>query len=436
MVDFNDIQENPEVYKQACENKNADVDIDKLIELGENRLSISKRLDSLRHQSNQISDEVKKQGKPTEEQIEKGRELKKEIKEEEAKLSEIEQEYFELLYQVPNLPSEDTPIGEDEDDNEVLKKWGTIRDFEAEGFKPKEHWEIGEELDIIDIERASKVSGTRFNYLKGKLVFLQFALIQLAFEKLSDKSFIETIIEENNLSVQPGSFVPVIPPVLINPEPFQRMARLEPKEERYYIPSDDQYLIGSAEHTLGAMHMDETFDEKDLPIRYLGYSTAFRREAGSYGKDTKGIFRVHQFDKVEMEVFSDAETSLEEQNLLVAIQEKLMQMLEIPYQVMICSTGDQGGPDARHLDIEAWLPGQNKYRETHSADLMTDYQSRRLKIKYQKKDGTKELTHMNDATAFAIGRTLIAIIENYQQKDGSIKVPEVLQKYTGFKVIK
>ena len=223
---------------------------------------------------------------------------------------------------------------------------------------------------------------------------------------------------------------------MIKPDIFAKMARLEPKDERYYIQSDDVYLVGSAEHALGPMHMDETILEQDLPLRYAGYSTAFRREAGSYGKDTKGILRMHQFDKIEMESFSKPEDSIMEQDFFVAIQEYLLKQLEIPYQVMMICTGDMGGPDARQIDIECWMPGQNKYRETHTADLMTDYQARRLNTKLKRKDGKNEFVHMNDATVFAIGRTLIAILENNQQKDGSVKVPKVLHKYTGFKAIK
>ena len=208
------------------------------------------------------------------------------------------------------------------------------------------------------------------------------------------------------------------------------------KEERYYLQQDDLYLVGSAEHTLGPLHMDETLPEEALPLRYLGFSTAFRREAGSYGKDMKGILRVHQFDKLEMESFTAPEDSLKEQNFFVAIQEYLMQGLELPYQVVAVCTGDMGKPDARQIDIETWLPGQEKYRETHSADLMQDFQARRLNIKVKRKDGKIEFAHMNDATAFAIGRTLIAILENYQQKDGSVKMPRVLQGYVGKKEIK
>jgi seryl-tRNA synthetase len=439
MVDFKDILNRPEIYKAACANKRVEVDINRLVELGSQKSSLEKQIESLRAEINANADEIKVSAqngqKPEQAKIEKGRELKEKLKALEAEIAPIEVEFTTLIYTVPNLPSDDTPVGPDEDSNVVLRQWGTPRDFAAEGFEPKEHWQLGEELDVIDLDRATKVSGARFAYLKGGLVMLQLALIQLAFEKLTDENFIKEVIAEFKLDLTPKPFTPVIPPVIINPEPFTRMARIEPREERYHITHDDQFLVGSAEHTLGAMHMDETFKEAEMPVRYIGYSTAFRREAGSYGKDMKGILRVHQFDKVEAEVFSTAETSQTEQDLLVAIQEKLMQLLNLPYEVMITSTGDQGTPDARHLDINTWLPGQNKYRETHSADLMTDYQARRLNTRVERKEGGRELVHMNDATVFAIGRTLIAIMENYQQKDGSIIVPDVLRKYCGLERI-
>jgi seryl-tRNA synthetase len=220
---------------------------------------------------------------------------------------------------------------------------------------------------------------------------------------------------------------------MIRPDVFKRMARLDPgqEEERYYLPKDDLYLIGSAEHTLGPLHMDETLKEEELPVRYIGFSPAFRRESGSYGKDVKGILRVHQFDKLEMESFTTPENSRKEQDFIVSVQEYLVQSLEIPYQVVSVCTGDMGGPDARQIDIECWMPGQGRYRETHTSDLMTDYQSRRLATKVKRKNGKTELVHMNDATAFAIGRILIAIIENNQTAEGKIRIPKVLQKYIG-----
>jgi len=285
---------------------------------------------------------------------------------------------------------------------------------------------------VIDNERAAKVSGSRFTYIKGKLALLQFAIIQFVMRNLTDENILASIAKGAKLDVSTKPFVPVIPPVMIKPEAFERMARIEPKEERYHIPSDDLYLVGSAEHTLGSMHMDEVLEEIDLPVRYVGYSTSFRREAGSYGKDMRGIIRLHQFDKIEIESFTAPENSIKEQDFIVAIQTYLMRELKIPYRVVGICTGDMGGPDARQIDIEAWMPGQDKYRETHTSDLNTDYQSRRLNTRLRRKDGKHELVHMNDATVFAIGRIMVAIMENYQQEDGSIKIPEVLIPYCGF----
>jgi seryl-tRNA synthetase len=213
------------------------------------------------------------------------------------------------------------------------------------------------------------------------------------------------------------------------------MARLEPREERYHTEADDLYLVGSAEHTLGPIHMDEVIPAEKLPIRYAGYSTAFRREAGAASKDTRGIIRMHQFDKLELESFCLPEHSYQEQDFFVAIQEYIMKSLGLPYQVVLICTGDMGGPDHRQFDIETWMPGQNKYRETQTSDLMTSYQSRRLNTRFKKKDEKPDFVHMNDATAIAVGRTLVAIMENNQQADGSIKIPEVLQKYMGKSVI-
>jgi seryl-tRNA synthetase len=221
---------------------------------------------------------------------------------------------------------------------------------------------------------------------------------------------------------------------MMRPEVMEKMARLEPREERYHIPGDDMYLIGSAEHTLGPLHMDEIIPAAKLPIRYVGFSTSFRREAGASGKDTRGILRVHQFDKVEIESFTAPEDSEAEQDFFVAIQEYLIQSLELPYRLVMTCTGDQGDPDARHIDLDTWMPGEGKYRETHSADLMTDYQSRRLQTRLRRADGKIEFVHMNDATAFA-GRTLIAILENYQTKEGNVLVPKVLQPYVGKEII-
>lgn len=422
MIDIELIRRDPERVATAIQAKGIDLDIPALAALDEQRRKLTAEIDVLRAKRNQLTiDEAKVQGA----------ELKQQLHTLEEKYATVDTEYQQLLRTVPNLPTDDTPVGKDESENQVIKTVGTKPEF---SFTPREHWELGEQLGLIDNQTAATVSGARFTYLKGRLVQLQFALIQYALATLTDTAALEKIRLEAQLpdSVSDRAFTPVIPPVMIRPEVFDKMARLEPKEERYHIPSDDLYLVGSAEHTLGPLHMDEIIPSDNLPIRYLGYSTAFRREAGTYGKDTKGILRLHQFDKIEMESFTDGQHSYDEHRFFVAIQEHLMHSLGIPYQVVISCTGDLGGPNARKIDIEAWLPGQNTYRETHSADYMTDYQARRLQTRIRRTDGTIETAHTNDATAFAIGRTLIAIMENYQEADGSIRVPEVLLPYTGF----
>lgn len=427
MLDIKFIRENKEIVKEAVKNKKARVDVDELLKLDEKKREIMTEQEKLRAKQNKESMEMAAENiaGPGPMKI-KLKELKKNVHTLTAKLEEINKQFHELMLKVPNIPSSDTPVGNDELGNKVIRKEGKIPEFP---FKPKEHWELGQKLNILDTERAAKVSGARFVYMKGGLAMMEFALMQYGLSVLIDESVLKKIIKGSNLDVSDRPFIPVLPPVFIKPGVFQKMGRLEPKEERYYIPSDDLYLIGSAEHTLGSMHMDEFLEVKDLPLRYVGFSTAFRREAGSYGKDTKGMLRVHQFDKLEIESFTLPEDSYKEQDFIVAIQEYMVQELGLPYRVVAICTGDMGMPDARQIDIETWLPGQNKYRETHTSDLMTDFQSRRLSIKF-KRDNRSEFVHMNDATAFA-GRTLIAILENYQTGKGTVKVPEVLQKYMG-----
>jgi seryl-tRNA synthetase len=259
-------------------------------------------------------------------------------------------------------------------------------------------------------------------------------MFRFAFDVLTNEKILTEIARKAKLKVSTKPFVPILPPFMIKTEPYSAMDRLEPREERYKIEGEDLWLEGSAEHVLGTMHMNETINEDAFPIRYAGYATSFRKEAGSYGKDMEGILRLHQFNKLEMESLTTAENSLAEHYFLIAIQEYLMQQLGLPYEVILKCTADIGKPNARGVDINVWLPGQNKYRETHTADYMTDYQARRLQTKVKRRNGKTELVHTNDATALA-ERPLIAIMENYQQKDGSIKVPKVLQKYCGFKVI-
>lgn len=434
MLDIQFIRDHQDDIKKAIAGKNLSLDLDMLLSKDMERMKLMQELEELRSLKNDINDLIAKAATPDErnEIIAKGKEIKEKIDALEPSFRSAKEAFDALLLQIPNVPSEDTPIGKDESENVVIRKVGEPKIFD---FQPKEHWELGEALGIIDTERATKVSGTRFTYLKGDLALLQFALTQFVFSVVTNGEKLQEIITKAGLEIETTPFTPVIPPVFIRPESFERMARINPKDERYYLPEDDLYLVGSAEHTLGSMHMDETLPESQLPIRYIGYSTAFRREAGSYGKDMKGILRLHQFDKLEMESFTIPEKSLEEQNLFVAIQEYLVSSLDIPYQVVQICTGDMGIPDARQIDIECFMPGQGKYRETHTSDLMTDYQARRLNTRVKRQSGQTEFVHMNDATAFAIGRTLIAIMENYQQADGSIVIPEVLRPFVGKDVI-
>ena len=427
MLDIKFIRENAELVEKNNKLRHAKVDIGALLELDKEKSDLQQKVEQLRSERNKRS-----KVKPTEEEIKLLKKLGDEIEDLEELVDEKEEQVNKIAYKVPNLTHPDVPSGKDDSENKVVRKVGEIPII---NFQPKEHWELGEKLDVIDLTTAADVTGSRFAYLKGKLVMLEFALIQHTYATLTNESLLKDIIVANNLSVDSKPFVPIIPPVMIRPDVMHKMGRLEPREERYHIEGDDLYLVGSAEHTLGPMHMNKTLREEDLPLRYLGFSTAFRREAGSYGKDTKGIFRVHQFDKIEMESFSTPSQSVVEQDFFVAIQEHLMKSLGIPYQLTLKCTGDMGAPDYREFDIEAWLPGQGKYRETHTADLLTDYQARRLNIRVKLSNGKTEYTHMNDATTFAIGRTLIAIMENYQQEDGHINVPPVLQKYCGFAVI-
>lgn len=409
MLDLKLVRDQPDLVRQVAVTKKSDPDnVDAALRLDMQRREYLTRIETLRSQRNTL----------TKDDLETGRQIKDELKNLEPQLKEVEAELNLVMRQIPNITLPDVPIGKDESENVVIRKWGTPKQFD---FPPKDHLEIGEKLGVINMDMAGKVSGPRLAYLMGDLALMEMALIQLAFKKLTSRGFI-----------------PVIPPVFIKPETYIRMARLDPGQEaeRYFLPTDNLYLIGSAEHTLGPLHMDQILPESSLPIRYVGFSSAFRREAGSYGKDTRGILRVHQFDKVEMESFTVAEDSAAEQEFLVSLQEEIMQELGLPYQVVMVCTGDMGGPDARQIDIETWMPGQDRYRETHSADLMTDYQSRRLQTRVKRSDGRVELLHMNDATCIAVGRTLIAILENYQHSDGTVTVPEVLRPYLGKDIIK
>ncbi|MEO6513471.1 MAG: serine--tRNA ligase [Candidatus Saccharimonadales bacterium] len=429
MLDIQFIRDNSELVAEKSKQKGYDVDISQLLELDGQRRTRLTQIEELRARRNTLNDEAKGQ-RPTDEQIAAGKQLKEELVQLETELKGLEAHYDELLKKVPNMPLEDVPVGVSEDENVVARTVGEKTHFD---FTPKSHWEIAEARDLIDKERATKVAGPRFAYIKGDLVRLQFAIIQFVLATVGDEHIIQHLIEENHLNLTAKPFMPVLPPAMIKTDVFAAMDRLEPRDDRYKVgePEDDLWLQGSAEHTLGSMYKDEILDAAQLPVRYIGYSSSFRREAGTYGKDTEGIIRMHQFDKLEMEVFSTPETGLDEHKLLCAIQEYLVQQLGLPYQVIQKCTADIGKPNARGIDLEVWMPGQDKYRETHTADYMTDYQTRRLKTRGRKADGQIVLLHTNDATAFALGRIMVAVIENFQTADGHVKVPEVLQPYMG-----
>jgi len=420
MLDIKFVIENRTIVENAIKHKHTEpVDIGKVERLYNQRKELRQKLDELN---------AKKRKAAQERNMEEGQRIKQESSAINEQLPAIEKELVTLVSKIPNLPSADTPIGDDESANRVLRSWGTPRTFD---FEPQPHWKLGKTLDIIDTEKAAEVSGSRFTYLKGDLVRMQFALINLAFDTLTNSETLTKIAADAKVDAHSTPFVPVLPPVFMRTAVMNRMARLHPIDDRYVFEKDDLVLIGSAEHTIGPLHMDEIIEEKDMPKRYIGYSTAFRREAGAAGKDTRGILRLHQFDKIELETFVVPERSFQEQDFIVAVQEYLMKSLGLPHQVVLKCTMDQGAPNSRGIDIETWIPTQNMYRETHSSDLMTSYQARRLNTRVRRADGAIEHAHMNDATVFAIGRTLLAILENYQENDGTITVPKALVPYMG-----
>lgn len=426
MIDIQFVRDNQELVNKKSVEKGYPIDVDSLLKLDNERRELVGQVEALRARRNDNASKMSG-GKPEQDIIDEGKQLKIELAERETYLNDIEKNYQELLKQVPNMPLDDVPVGGSEDDNQVVYEWGEKPQFD---FEPKNHAELAEIRGWLDKERAAKVSGSRFVYLKGDLVKLQLALVTWITDTLTDTEKIRQIAEGAGLEVDHRPFTPVLPPLMLKTDVYEAMDRLEPRDDRYKIEGEELWLQGSAEHVLGSMHANETLQADDLPIRYLGYATSFRKEAGTYGKDMEGIIRMHQFDKLEMESFTTPENGLTEHLLLIAIQEYILQQLGIPYRKLMKCTFDIGKPNARGVDLDAWLPGQNKYRETHTADYMTDYQSRRLKTKVKGNDGI-ELIHTNDATGLALGRGMVAILENYQTADSHIRIPGVLMNYLG-----
>lgn len=407
-IDF--IRDNLERVKESCRQRGVDLDFDSFVREDDQRRSIIQKAEDLRRQRNELSQNKK----PDQTIIAQGQKLKEEIKKAEAELREAEEKVNRFVEEVPNVLMPQVPTGTSEVDNVVLRSWGELPEFD---FEFKSYLELGEKLNLIDISRAARMAGSRFNYLKNELVLVQFALLNLVYK-----------------IAQEFEFQPVIPPVMIKPELMESMGYKDLKENNIYLIEKDQLnLVGTSEQSIAAMYQDEILDE--LPHRFVGYSTCFRREAGSYGKDLKGILRVHQFDKAELFSFCHPEESAKEHELLISIEEKIMQSLELPYQVVLLCGGDLSKPSATTVDIETWLPSEGKYRETHSSSNCTDYQARGLNTRYRTKDGKLDYLHTLNGTALAMSRILAVILENYQQPDGTVAVPKVLQDYLGFKVI-
>ncbi len=419
MININLIRENPAAVKAAVASKKRDPKlVDKLIRLDESWRNKTTALNQLKSEQNSLNVLLAKERSA--DLLTRAKILKERINIFDKEVKEIEEKRSVVWLQLPNLPLATVPTGATDKENKVIKEWGKKPDFD---FPPLDYLTLGENLGLIDVKRAAKVSGARFGYLKNEAAFLEFALVKFVFD-----------------SLRAAGFEILLPPVLIKKEMMKGMGYVDvkaDKDETYFLNKDDLYLIGTAEQAIGPYHADEIIPEDELPKRYVGFSPSFRREAGSYGKDTRGILRVHQFDKIEMFALAKPEDSAAEHAFLLGWAEKFMQSLKLPYHLIEMCTADLGQTAAAKFDIEAWLPGQNEYRETHSISNVTDFQSRRLNIRYQPKKGGDSpiLLHTLNGTAFAIGRALIAIFENYQNKDGSIRVPEVLQDFVGQKVI-
>lgn len=421
MLDIKFITENPGLIKKGAAKKHFKVEVDKILELDKERKEKLQKIEQLRARQNEVSKQIP-QTDDKESLLKEMREVKEKIKALEPEIQKLEDEIDAFAQNIPNPPSDSVPEGKDEEDNKPIKTHGEKPEFD---FEPKDHIELGKSLDIIDIERGVRASGARFYYLKNEAALLEFALVQHIIHKLTAKGF-----------------SPVIPPVLVKEEAmFATGFFPADKNEFYHVnpptkenpENDDLYLVGTSEVPLTMLHYTEILDKEKLPLRYCGYSSCFRREAGSYGKDTAGIIRVHQFNKIEMYSFCHPDKAEEEHELIRETEEEIMQDLGLHYQVINICGGDLGIPAAKKYDIEAWIPTQEKFRELTSCSNCTDFQARRAKIRYKNKEGKKEYLNTLNGTAVAIGRTLVAILENYQQKDGSVEIPKVLQPYMGGK---
>jgi len=420
MLDPKILRENPDKIRKMLNDRNVEFPLDELIKLDKSRRDLIIKTDELRKKRNEISIEIakrKKSNQDTTSLIEQMQETSQILTDLETQQNQTESNYTKLALTIPNLVDESVPIGKDDAVNREIKKWGKIPQFD---FKIKDHIDISQSLDLVDLERAAKVAGARFYYLKNDLVRLNQALIQYALDFLSDKNYI-----------------PVQPPYLINHSSMEGAIIAQDFEDVIYkIEGDDLYLIGTSEHAVASMHSDEILEGRILPLRYAGLSPCFRKEAGAHGRDQKGIFRVHQFEKVEQFIFSRPEESRKEHEQMLFNVEEFYQKLEMPYRIMILSSGDLGKISAKTYDLEAWMAGQNCYREIVSCSNCLDFQARRLKIRFRDRTNDQpQYLHTLNSTLVATTRTLVALMENFQTKDGHISIPKVLQKYLNKTII-
>ncbi len=420
MLDPKIIKEKPQIIRDMLKARSVEFNFDELIDSDQKRREFILKTDELRKKKNQIASTIsqkKKSGEDTSSILAEMKNISEELTKLEASQEEIEKKYSRLALTIPNLIHESVPVGKDETANREIKKWGKIPEFD---FKINDHIDISENLDLVDLERAAKVAGARFYYLKNDLVRLNQSLIHYALDFLAEKNY--SLVQ---------------PPYMINRQSMEGAIIADDFEEVIYkIENEDLYMIGTSEHAMAAMHSDEIIEGKDLPLRYAGVSPCFRKEAGAHGRDQKGIFRVHQFDKIEQFVFARPEESWKEHEKMLSVAEDFYQNLEIPYKVMLLSSGDMGKVSAKTYDIEAWMAGQNTYREIVSCSNCLDYQARRLKIRFREKTNEEtQYLHTLNSTLVATSRVLVSIMENFQTKDGHIIVPKVLQKYMGKNII-
>jgi seryl-tRNA synthetase len=417
MIDIKFLRENPDVVRASQKGRGENVElVDQIIAADERKRTALTEFETLRQEQNVLSKSVgAAKGDEKTALLANAKELADKVKAADTKRAELEEEAKKLLLQLSNLLDTEAPIG-GEEDFVTIEHVGTPRDFAKDGFEPRDHVELGKLLGAIDTERGAKVAGSRSYYLTGVGALLEFALVNYAIQ-----------------SALKNGFSPVIPPVLVNPAAMEGTGFLgQAAENVYRIEKDDVYLVGTSEVPLAAMHMDEILSADKLPLRYAGYSTCFRREAGTYGKDTRGIIRVHQFDKVEMFTFCRPEDAKEEHKRLLQWEKDFLNAMEIPFRVIDVASGDLGSSAVRKFDIEAWIPTQDAYREVTSTSNCTEFQARRLNIRYKDADGTKAIATLN-GTLVAIPRMIVAILENHQNADGTVNVPAALQPFLGMK---